>query len=371
MTRSGHLSNSLPLDKRLSTYLAATAGVGAVVAGRADAVVVSDLTPRPFGINESVDIDFNSDGVVDFQIDHDRVNLNGNDLDFLQIDKNDVNGALSTTPVENELVPVDGFASFPGVPSDYSGDGSWDAADYTVWRDNLGQSGVAGDGNGNGTVDQPDYDVFRNAYGKTPAPANYDAGYMSDELLCGPFSSGGCHPLALSAGAEIGPNQYFEFQETDNAFDNGTVLRTNRLIDEDDGQIDTFFGKTNEPEFDSPKFSDVDGTQYLGVRIDLNDAGFTGNAFSGSNGAGDIDNAANYWYGWIGIEITNQDDATGIVTGYGYETEMGVGITAGATGSPGAGGVVPEPASGLLMLLGCGMLLGSLFARRCRKLLVR
>lgn len=369
MDWSSHSQDNCPaLDKRLTTYLAATAGAGAVAANNAEAVVVADLTPRPFGINESVDIDFNSDGVVDFQIDHDRVDLNGTNLDFLQIDKNDINGALSTTPVESELVPVDGFASFPGTPADYTGDGQWNAADYTVWRDNLGQSGVAGDGDGSGTVDQPDYDVFHNAFGKDPAPANYDAGYMSDELLCGPFSSGGCHPLALSAGTEIGPNEYFEFSESTNAFDNGTVLRANRLIDEDNGQLDASFGLTPEPQLDSPTFSDVDGTQYLGVRIDLNDAGFNGNDFAGANGPGDTDDPANYWYGWIGVEITNQDDATGIVTGYGYETDMGVAITAGATGA--VGSAVPEPGSALMLLLGGAMLLGSFFTRRCRKLLL-
>ena len=41
-------------------------------------------------------IDFNSDGQTDFQIDHDRVDVDGTaagpSLDYLQIDKNDING---------------------------------------------------------------------------------------------------------------------------------------------------------------------------------------------------------------------------------------------------------------------------------------
>jgi hypothetical protein len=44
------------------------------------------------------------------------------------------------------------------VPGDYNGNGIVDAADYTVWRDSLGQTGtgLAADGDGNGVVDQAD-----------------------------------------------------------------------------------------------------------------------------------------------------------------------------------------------------------------------
>jgi hypothetical protein len=46
------------------------------------------------------------------------------------------------------------------VPGDYNGDGIIDAADYTVWRDTLGQSGsgLAADGDGDGIIGQADYD---------------------------------------------------------------------------------------------------------------------------------------------------------------------------------------------------------------------
>jgi T5SS/PEP-CTERM-associated repeat protein len=53
------------------------------------------------------------------------------------------------------------------VPGDYNGDGTVDAADYTIWRDSLGQmgSGLAADGNGNGVVDQGDYNVWKMHFG--------------------------------------------------------------------------------------------------------------------------------------------------------------------------------------------------------------
>ncbi|MCA9241147.1 MAG: hypothetical protein KDA37_13145, partial [Planctomycetales bacterium] len=53
-------------------------------------------------------------------------------------------------------------------PGDYNGDASVDAADYTVWRDALGEANPAADGDGDGLVDQDDYGVWRDNYGVTP-----------------------------------------------------------------------------------------------------------------------------------------------------------------------------------------------------------
>ena len=52
----------------------------------------------------------------------------------------DLNGAEAAQGV----LPFGQFATFaftvqPGLPGDYNQDGVVDAADYTVWRDNLGQ----------------------------------------------------------------------------------------------------------------------------------------------------------------------------------------------------------------------------------------
>ena len=55
----------------------------------------------------------------------------------------------------------------PGVPGDYNGDGTVDAADYCVWRDSFGQTGpnLAADGDGSGQVDGVDYDIWRWNFG--------------------------------------------------------------------------------------------------------------------------------------------------------------------------------------------------------------
>lgn len=51
---------------------------------------------------------------------------------------------------------------------DYNGDGVVDAADYTVWRDAMGDSVAAwtgADGDGDGTITELDYDLWRKTFG--------------------------------------------------------------------------------------------------------------------------------------------------------------------------------------------------------------
>jgi beta-glucanase (GH16 family) len=56
-----------------------------------------------------------------------------------------------------------------GLLGDYNHDGMVDAADYTVWRDSIGQSGIGldADGSGNGTIDQSDFDTWQSQFGMT------------------------------------------------------------------------------------------------------------------------------------------------------------------------------------------------------------
>lgn len=60
------------------------------------------------------------------------------------------------------------YRSLPtGVVGDYNNDGTVDAADYTVWRDSLGDivvNGSGADGDGNGVITVADYSVWRNNY---------------------------------------------------------------------------------------------------------------------------------------------------------------------------------------------------------------
>lgn len=68
------------------------------------------------------------------------------------------------------FVAEDSLKLFPLRPGDYNGSGCVDAADYTIWQNNLGMSPACfydGDGNGNGVVDNPDYTIWQQNFGAT------------------------------------------------------------------------------------------------------------------------------------------------------------------------------------------------------------
>lgn len=255
------------LDQKLAGYLAASATIGTIAASEAQAVVVSNSSIQPINVNGEVNIDFNSDGQIDYQIDHDQVFLGATQLDYLQIDKNDVSSAANPYPIDN-------FAVFPV----------------------------------NGTNPNSDHE------------------YATD---AGPGERG-YYPSALLPGAEIGPlTNGWDFQEGENFLGSHQLIRANRLFDEDATQIDNA-NPSPPPEvtgnfvpLGAPGWAGIgSATRYLGLRIDLNDAGKVG----------PNSNASQYWYGWIGVRITDQDLGTGEVVGWGYENEVGASINAGETG---------------------------------------
>ena len=53
------------------------------------------------------------------------------------------------------------------INSDFNGDGVVNAADYSVWRDSLGQTGVslAADADGDGVVTNADYAIWKSNFG--------------------------------------------------------------------------------------------------------------------------------------------------------------------------------------------------------------
>ena len=78
-----------------------------------------------------------------------------------------------STTFNNGVMDID-FLRFAllgaGVDGDFNGDGNVDAADYVVWRDNLGavEDGSILSGNGNGgIVDQTDYDLWTTHFGSS------------------------------------------------------------------------------------------------------------------------------------------------------------------------------------------------------------
>jgi hypothetical protein len=299
--QSSHLRTSSltdQVDARLAAYLSAAGAVGVSLASTAEAAIVGQNTPQAFGINGEVSIDFNQDGQIDFQIDHDRVNLNGTLLDYLQVDKNDDNSA--TNPL-----------AYPG---------------FIVEGQNL----------------------YQNHFPLNGSLKNNDSQILS-------FTNGigdlGGYVVALKAGDVIGgegagsfvPGTVWDYQENDNFTGSGRSIRANRLIDEDATQIDqTLGGLTSEqvfvplgPQAEFPELDNFIGlagaTRYVGVRVDLNDAAEA--SLNNSDINQNLDFPQHFWYGWIGVRIDNEADATGVVTGWAYESEQGKSIVAGDAGA--------------------------------------
>jgi hypothetical protein len=60
-----------------------------------------------------------------------------------------------------------------GLDGDYNVDGKVDAADYTVWRNNLGdadESALNGNGDGMNGVDEGDYTLWKSQFGQMSGP---------------------------------------------------------------------------------------------------------------------------------------------------------------------------------------------------------
>ena len=70
-------------------------------------------------------------------------------------------------------LPILPWNNLAPVPGDFNRDGIVNTADYSVWRDSMGQSGagLAADANADGHVDDGDYGIWRANFGKSSATA--------------------------------------------------------------------------------------------------------------------------------------------------------------------------------------------------------
>jgi hypothetical protein len=87
--------------------------------------------------------------------------------------------AAALTDIGWTVIPL------PGLDGDYNANGTVDAADYSRWRDTLGQSvpaGTGADGDGNGTIGTGDYTVWKNNFGTSLGAGAIAAGTVSDAV---------------------------------------------------------------------------------------------------------------------------------------------------------------------------------------------
>jgi hypothetical protein len=79
--------------------------------------------------------------------------------------------AVNRAAVMDRVFDFFALAPPPSPNADFNGDGTVNAADYTVWRDSKGTNvtpGEQGDADFNGQVDQQDYIIWKQQFGTSP-----------------------------------------------------------------------------------------------------------------------------------------------------------------------------------------------------------
>jgi hypothetical protein len=122
---------------------------------------------------------------------------------------------LEISPVEVAVLEDIGYPTVTPTP-DYNGNQAFDAADYVVWRNSLGETGLglAADGNLNNQIDNGDYYFWRQQFGGVPI---IDLGSGQTGPLSVPEPSTGLLLLAslnLAWGIKAFPRRAFRRAES-------------------------------------------------------------------------------------------------------------------------------------------------------------
>lgn len=156
-------------EKLTFTKLAATAEVGA------NQILVEAAIDRNF--DGEIDA---TDGSLNWEI-GDEIVIASSTRDYRDEEVRTVNGisdqgdgtfliTLDAPLAIRHYGHVETYGAAAVLPGDFNADGTVDAADYTVWRDNLGRAGedmLLGAGDRSGRVDRGDYDLWKQNYGQT------------------------------------------------------------------------------------------------------------------------------------------------------------------------------------------------------------
>lgn len=126
---------------------------------------------------------------------------------------------------EAQLVRVEFVGNLPPLVGDFNGSGAVDAADYTMWRDALGQTGLApfsgADGNGDGRVTNSDYNLWRANFGRSmPTIGNGSApSLVADEARAPAAATPALRalPLPIDSGVRAAPSQQREVPRANTA----------------------------------------------------------------------------------------------------------------------------------------------------------
>lgn len=101
---------------------------------------------------------------------YDALTGNGAYLYYQSSDYSNNNSGITGVQINSILLDQPSLR----LAGDYNGDGVVTAADYTVWRDNLGQSGLGlvADADRSGGVDAADYSIWKLQFGASAPPPN-------------------------------------------------------------------------------------------------------------------------------------------------------------------------------------------------------
>jgi autotransporter-associated beta strand protein len=208
-------------------------------------------------------------------------------------------------------------------PGDFNDDGSVDAADYTIWRDNLsGTFNLNGNGNETGgsagVVDQADYDLWRANFGSGgsytinisgadvyPSLATFHSNERARAIVTGTNGFGGQTPVKLTGNVTV------------------ALQNTNNLL----GTVDIAAGTTLELGGGSTVAGDITGTGSLIINggANLNSAiSFDGpiavssqvfpanaQAFGTTNHGTTIATGANVWFNFQSLAVAEPFNFSG------------------------------------------------------------
>lgn len=237
-------------DEKLTfTKLAATASIGE------NQIRVERAIDRDF--DGDIDAD---DGFVNWEVGDQIVVASSSDdyrdeeVRFINAIADQGDGTVLITlnsPLQNRHYGEIETYSRGAVSGDFNGDGTVNAADYSVWRDNLGAStenALTGNGDGANGVDANDINVWRANYGATAEAGSrsWDADLRAEVAI-------------LSRNVRI---QGLASQDTDNAF--GDRARFNAGLSEGFGAHTMIMASAGQITIDSVQFDRMGQTARLG-----------------------------------------------------------------------------------------------------------
>ena len=172
------LSNPMPVDAPVITEPFVSNTVGTIAMAKVSGNPNSATSQFFFNLDDNENLDTQNGGFTAFGrvIDGLDLLLNGT-APLIPANYTGIipDGNYASVPVEDfaNALDLDNWVSYTVrtvLQGDYNGDGSVNAADYTVWADNFGSTTLlAADGNGNGVIDAADYTLWADNFGSTSA----------------------------------------------------------------------------------------------------------------------------------------------------------------------------------------------------------